>query len=88
MGFALWSDGDIAYCAGTHEYRPMGVGVVAATDLFAARDFDRSRKPPSRRGTDFLGLFASLNDVNRYMVRTRGKARRSRPAAFEKLVSP
>lgn len=88
MGFALWSDGDTACCAGTHEYRPMGVAVVAATDLFAARDFNPWRRQPSRRESTFLGLFASLNDVNRFMVRTRGRKRRSGSVSFENFLLP
>lgn len=70
MGFALWVDGETAWCAGTHEYRPMGVAVVAASSLFQARDFDHLRRPPSQRsGQAFHGLFASLVDVNSYMMR-------------------
>ena len=75
MGFALWIDGDTACCAGTHEYRPMGVAVVAASDLFAARDFDPRRRPPSRREKAFRGLFASLNDVNHDLSGSRPEIR-------------
>lgn len=77
MGFALWIDDGVARCAGAHEYRPMGVAVVAATDLFHARDFNPRVRPPSREIQTFRGLFASLNDVNHYLSNTRGrKARR------------
>ncbi|MBM3736089.1 MAG: hypothetical protein FJW39_09910 [Acidobacteria bacterium] len=75
MGFALWVGPETAWCAGTHEYRPMGVAVIANTGLFAARDFDPARRAPSRRLKEFEGLFASLNDVNRHMA-----GRRRRPA--------
>lgn len=72
MGFALWIERDTAWCAGTHEYRPMGVAVIAATSLFSARDFDSLRLVPGERsGEDFHGLFASLPDVNSYMQRRR-----------------
>ncbi len=70
MGFALWIDSETAWCAGTHEYRPMGVAVIASTSLFSARDFDQRRLAPGARGgTHFRGLFASLVDVNMFMER-------------------
>jgi len=80
MGFALWIDSETAWCAGTHEYRPMGVAVIASTSLFSARDFDARRTAPGERGgTHFRGLFASLVDVNMFMKRQperqRGSAR-------------
>lgn len=72
MGFALWIETDTAWCAGTHEYRPMGVAVIAASSLFSARDFDSLRPGPSERsGKYFRGLFASLPDVNSYLQRQR-----------------
>jgi hypothetical protein len=74
MGFALWVDQETAWCAGTHEYRPMGVAVIAASSLFSARDFHPMRPPPGERhGPDFRGLFASLPDVNSFLERQRGK---------------
>lgn len=80
MGFALWVEHDTAWCAGTHEYRPMGVAVIAATSLFSARDFDGHRPPPGdRAGSSFHGLFASLVDVNSYMAR-RTRPKRGTPA--------
>jgi hypothetical protein len=73
MGFALWIEKDTAWCAGTHEYRPMGVAVIAATSLFAARDFHLHRAAPAdRSGRYFCGLFASLPAVNMYMEKKRG----------------
>jgi hypothetical protein len=71
MAFAVWLDEDLAWAEGTHEYRPMGVAVVACTDLFRPRDFRPSRKAPSRDDVRFLGFFASLEDVNRYLERRR-----------------
>jgi len=75
MGYALWIDGQVAWAEGTHEYRPMGAGTVAITDRFRRRDFRPRRRCPSRREPTFIGLFASLEDLNRYLSRvsrTRG----------------
>lgn len=72
MGFALWIETDTAWCAGTHEYRPMGVAVISASSLFSARDFDPRRQGPGERsGKQFRGLFASLPDVNSFLQRQR-----------------
>lgn len=71
MGFALWIDRETAWCAGTHEYRPMGTAVVAVSDLFGSRDFRPMRRAPSRLAPHFHGLFASLEEVNRYLRRKR-----------------
>ena len=73
MGFALWTDDDMAWAAGTHEYRPMGVAVIAGTGVFTARDFRPARRLPRRGGPHFRGLFASLSDVNHYMARSRSQ---------------
>lgn len=78
MGFALWIESDTAWCAGTHEYRPMGVAVVAASTLFSARDFNSLRAAPGERfDRNFHGLFASLPDVNSYMQKRNTKPRGS-----------
>ncbi|MCC7235307.1 MAG: hypothetical protein IT163_08385 [Bryobacterales bacterium] len=73
MGFALWTSHDTAWAAGTHEYRPMGVAVIARSSLFSARDFRPARRLPSRSGPHFRGLFASLGDVNGFLSRTRSQ---------------
>ena len=78
MGFALWLIDRQAVAAGTHEYKPMGTAVIAATQLFRARDFSQPRTAPSRRAPGFEGLFASLEDVNRHLQRPRPKAGRAR----------
>ena len=65
MGFALWIDGEQAWAQGTHEYKPMGVAVISASDLFRARDFRTRRYNPSRRAESFAGLYPSLEAVNR-----------------------
>ncbi|HET8548900.1 MAG TPA: hypothetical protein VFL57_12880 [Bryobacteraceae bacterium] len=64
MGFALWLDREVAWAEGTHEYRPMGAGVVAITDRFRPRDFRAGRRCPMRQREAFVGLFASLEAVN------------------------
>ena len=67
MAFALWVDRECVWAEGTHEYRPMGVAVIAATGVFRAGDFARNRRPPPREATEFKGLFASLEAVNRHL---------------------
>jgi hypothetical protein len=64
MAFALWIDGKEAWAQGLHEYRPMGVAVIAMTDRFRARDFSVRRAAPSRGHRAYAGLFASLGDLN------------------------
>lgn len=81
MGFALWLDDHVAWAQGTHEYRPMGVAVIAATDLFTPRDFSARRAAPRRRHACFVGLFASLEQVNAFL---RSRRSRGKPKA-EKL---
>jgi hypothetical protein len=74
MAFALWIDNDLAWAQGTHEYRPMGVAVIAASDLFSPRAFSSSRRGPAREAPTFAGLFASIGDMNAYLA-ARGKDR-------------
>lgn len=66
MGFALWVDKHerTAWVQGTHEYRPMGIAVVALTDRFRPRDFRPSRRRPARLHKSFAGFFGSLEEVN------------------------
>jgi len=66
MGFAVWIDRShsLAWAQGTHEYRPMGTAVVAATDQFRHRDFQPSRRRPSGLEQCFAGFFGSLEEVN------------------------
>jgi hypothetical protein len=87
MGFALWIDGGLAFAQGTHEYRPMGVAVIAVTDLFRQRDFDPARKPPAprRSSSSYTGLFASLGDVNHYL---RSHARQKKLRTSNSLTLP
>ncbi len=80
MGFALWIDRDLAWAMGTHEYRPMGGAVIAATGLFAPRDFQPRRRCPWRDDPSFVGHFASLGEVNAHL-----KARRKKRAVLRRV---
>ncbi len=74
MGFAVWRQAPLVYCAGTHEYRPMGMAVVHEQSVVTAKDFS-PRAPQLRRGADgFVGYFASLSEVNAYLA---GRPRKS-----------
>ncbi len=66
MGFALWIDpaAGLAWAQGTHEYRPMGIAVVARTDQFRRRDFLQTRRRPASLENSFVGFFGSLEDLN------------------------
>ena len=75
MGFALWTDAGLAWAAGTSEYRSMGAAVVSDTDLFRAADFRPGRRPAVSSPT-FAGHFASLGQINDYLVKARGHGRR------------
>jgi hypothetical protein len=88
MGFALWIDGDIASAQGTHEYRPMGVAHIAETDVFKTRDFDRYGRLRPRTDSSFVGLFASLSHVNRFLAdrRSQPKRKKLRPGSKRTLA--
>ena len=64
MGFSLWIRGGVAWAQGTYESRPMGAAVISVTDLFKARDFRPLQRAPSVFDAGYLGLFASLGDLN------------------------
>jgi hypothetical protein len=70
MGFALWTDAGLAWAAGTSEYRAMGAAVVSDTDLFRAADF-RPRVGQALPPATFAGHFASLGQINDYLVKRR-----------------
>jgi hypothetical protein len=71
MGFDLWIDEDLAWAKGTYEYRPMGTAVIAASDLFRARDFRHAGAPlPAAR---YIGQFASLGALNAHLKDRRRK---------------
>ena len=75
MGFALWVDDELAWSEGRHEYQPMGRAVIARTDLFRERDFRRSRRLDSYRLPGYVGLFASLGEVNGFLRKQRARAK-------------
>jgi hypothetical protein len=64
MGFSLWIAGDVAWAQGTYESRPLGTAVISVTDLFKRRDFHSLRRAPSIFDPSYVGLFASLGDLN------------------------
>jgi hypothetical protein len=66
MAFALWIDASqgLAWAQGTHEYRPMGVAVLSATDQFRVSDFDATRRIPRELRRQFAGFYGSLEEVN------------------------
>ena len=80
MGFALWTDAELAWAAGTSEYRAMGTAVVSRTDLFRAADFRASRRLP-HRSLRFIGHFASLGQINGYLIEARRSVRAGRARA-------
>jgi len=72
MGYALYRKDKVLWAAGTHEYKPMGVAAIAATDLFRPRDFKPAIQAPREKEAEFLGFFASIVDLNDYLMRQRG----------------
>jgi hypothetical protein len=78
MGFALYLDTELAWCQGTHEYRPMGVAVVGAGSVFSPRDFHPRRALPHAGRTALTGFFASLGEVNGYLAKRRSPAFRKK----------
>jgi hypothetical protein len=73
MGFALWVDDELAWSEGRHEYQPLGRAVIARTDLFRERDFRRSRRIEPDRLPGYVGLFASLGEVNAFLANERAR---------------
>jgi hypothetical protein len=80
LGFTLWVDSELAWAAGTYEYRPFGVAVISNTDLFRLSDFRQKRPAPPARDPSFVGYFASLGEVNVYLTKRRTKRRGNRLA--------
>jgi len=54
----------------------MGAAVISETSLFRARDFSPRRRIPGAGQGGFAGYFASLEEVNRYLLRRRSQGRR------------
>ena len=73
MGFSLWIAGDVAFAQGTYESRPAGTAVISVTDLFKRRDFHPLNRAPSVFDPSYVGLFASLGDLNAELRRRRVK---------------
>lgn len=88
VGFALWIEGDLAWAQGLHEYRPMGVAVVAVTDRFQPRDFRPSRPAPRRDERTYAGLFASLGELNSSLERLRRSQRQRKKSQRGRSVTP
>ena len=82
MGFSLWIERDVAWAAGTYEYRPFGAAVISNTDLFRPRDFRRDCVPPLLTADSFVGYFASLGDVNHHLLSRREELRKVRSRRF------
>jgi hypothetical protein len=76
MGFSLWIAGEVAFAQGTYESRPAGTAVIAVTDLFKRRDFRPGNHAPSVLEASYVGLFASLGDLNAELTRRRSVHRR------------
>ena len=76
MSYSLWISGDVAFAQGTYESRPAGTAVIAVTDLFKRRDFRPSNRAPSIFDASYVGLFASLGDLNAELRKRRSVRRR------------
>jgi hypothetical protein len=82
MAFAHWMDGNVAWPAGTSEYRAMGAALISATDVFRVADFRNSRRTAPLRSSDFVGHFASLGQMNANLRQARSNRRMAmRPAS-------
>lgn len=71
MGFALYIKDGVSWAEGTHEYRPMGVAIISATDYYRPRDFHPARRRPSHNQQAFQGIFASIGHMNQYLMAKR-----------------
>lgn len=71
MSFCLWIAGEVAFAQGTYESRPAGTAVIAVTDLFKRRDFHPLNRAPNVLDPSYVGLFASLGDMNAELRRRR-----------------
>jgi hypothetical protein len=82
MGFSLWIAGDVAFAQGTYESRPLGAAVVSVTDLFTRRDFRPFNRAPSVFDPSYVGLFASIGDLNAELRRRTTRHGRSGAGFF------
>ena len=76
VSFSLWIAGDVAWAQGMYESRPMGTAVISVTDLFKRRDFRPQRRAPSVFDASYVGLCASLGDLNATLRKRRTAAAR------------
>lgn len=76
MGFAVWLEPDIAWAAGTYEYRAMGAAVISVTDLFRPGDFRSDREAPPVSSPFYAGNFASIGHVNAFLLSQRRRRAR------------
>ena len=58
------------------EYRAMGAAVVSRTDLFRPADFRGARRLLTGPGCAFQGRFASLGQINAYLLAQRRRTKR------------
>jgi hypothetical protein len=80
VSFSLWIAGDVAWAQGMYESRPMGTAVISVTDLFKRRDFRPLGRAPSVFDASYVGLRASLGDLNAEL-----RARKSRRRAHKAM---
>ena len=82
MGYALWLDEEqrVAWAQGTQEYRAIGAAAISITGQFRRADFRRAETCPIRLRSAFVGFFASLEEVNRFLGSRRKVAGRATPA--------
>ena len=71
VGFVLWMEPEVAWAAGTYEYRAMGAAVISNTDLFRPSDFRRNRRPPPASSPSCAGYFASIGQMNGFLMKQR-----------------
>jgi len=88
VGFALWIDDQLAWAQGVHEYRPLGVAVISVTDLFRHRDFRFGSAAPSRGASGYVGLFASLGELNAHLTQRRSQASSESPRRARSPAPP
>ena len=88
MAYGLWIDGDTAWAEGTHEYRALGSAVIGVNDQFRERDFSPFRRTPDREHRSWVGLFASLRELNRVLGRRRSCAGEKKSGHAKPVVPP
>ncbi|HXI41365.1 MAG TPA: hypothetical protein VNH83_15385 [Bryobacteraceae bacterium] len=86
MSFSLWIAGDVAWAQGMYESRPMGTAVISVTDLFKRRDFRPLRRAPSMFDASYVGLCASLGDLNATLRKRRLCRAAGPPVASRQLT--